>query len=187
MIDLIYPSVPAPVEGEAAGAHEMLPLVDLRGNVYAQASRLYCHGGKKPLHPVVHLHVLNRNSELYLQQRSAAKDLLPLYWDTAVGGHISYGEYVVEALFREAQEELHLVDFNPIWLCTYEFESDAERELVSVFAAVGNFSITPDKEELEGGRFWTEPQIADALGKGILTPNFEQEYTKIKSSLFALL
>lgn len=187
MTDLIYPSGPVPVEGGADTLFEMLPLVDGQGNVFAQAPRNYCHGGAKPLHPVVHLHVLNRKGELYLQQRAATKDLLPLYWDTAVGGHVSYGEYIMEALFRESSEELGLMDYNPIWIRTYEFESATERELVFVFAAVGSFKITPDREELAGGRFWTESEIEEAMGKGVLTPNFEQEYSKIKSSLYALL
>ena len=112
MIELVYPvGAPAPVlqrRSELAGvaASEMLPIVDASGIVIGQASRAWCHGGEKPLHPVVHLHVLNRNCELYIQKRSMKKDLLPGYWDTAVGGHVSYGESVLEALFREAGVEL---------------------------------------------------------------------------------
>ena len=96
MIELIYPVSPAPLlKGCKRGtAAEMLPIVDELGNVRAQAPRDQVHHGTKPLHPVVHLHVINRRSELYLQQRGAHKDLLPLYWDTAVGGHVAYGEYI---------------------------------------------------------------------------------------------
>lgn len=189
MIELIYPSEPAPLlhDGDFSSAIEMLPIIDSKGVVYAQASRAYCHGGEKPLHPVVHLHIINRMGEIYLQQRGAHKDLLPLYWDTAVGGHVSYGEYISEALCREAAEELGLHDFLPQCLCAYEYESASERELVNVFAIVGDYKIVPDKTELSGGRFWSETQILQAMGKDKLTPNFEIEYTKIKDSLFALL
>ena len=166
----------------------MLPIVDEAGNVRAQAPREFCHGsGEKPLHPVVHLHIINRSGEIYLQQRGAHKDLLPLYWDTAVGGHISYGEYILEALYREAAEELGLHDFLPQGLCNYVFESDAERELVSVFAAVGEYTIQPDPEELAGGRFWSVDEIEQAMGKGVLTPNFAGEFYRIKDALLALL
>ena len=113
----------------------VLPVVEPSGLVTAQASRAWCHGGSKLLHPVVHLHIINRSGEVYLQQRGAHKDLLPLRWDTAVGGHVSYGEYIEEALYREAAEELHFFDFNPVWLTAYQFESESERELVNVFAA----------------------------------------------------
>ena len=190
MVELIYPASPAPLlKGCKRGtAAEMVPVVDELGNVRAQAPRELVHqGGAKPLHPVVHLHVINRLGELYLQQRGAHKDLLPLYWDTAVGGHVAYGEYIPEALYREAAEELGLHDFLPQGLCHYVFESAAERELVNVFAAVGEYEIHPDPDELAGGRFWTLEEIEQAMGKGILTPNFEGEYNRIKNALLALL
>ena len=84
-----------PVEGE-----EMLPLVDTSGLVYGRAARSYCHSGSKVLHPVVHLHLIDRMERIYLQKRSMNKDLLPGYWDTAVGGHVTYGETVEEARQR---------------------------------------------------------------------------------------
>ena len=190
MIELIYPASPAPLlKGCKRGrAAEMLPVVDELGNVRAQATReLVHHGGEKPLHPVVHLHVINRSGRIYLQQRGPDKDLLPLYWDTAVGGHGAYWEYIPEALYREAAEELGLHDFLPQGLCHYIFESADERELVNVFAAVGEYSIKPDPYELAGGRFWSVDEIEAALGKGVLTPNFEGEYRRIKKALLALL
>ena len=53
------------------------------------------------LHPVVHLHLFNSRGELYLQKRPEWKDIQPGRWDTAVGGHVDYGETVDEALRRE--------------------------------------------------------------------------------------
>lgn len=189
MTELIYPTDPAPVlpGSSDAPAGEMLPVIEPSGLVTAQASRPFCHGGSKPLHPVVHLHIINRAGEIYLQRRGAHKDLLPLRWDTAVGGHVSYGEYVCEALYREAAEELHFFNFNPCWLAAYEFESASERELINVFATVGDFHPVPDPEELSGGRYWAESEIRDKLGKGVFTPNFESEYARIDRMLQALL
>ena len=89
-------------------SREMVPVIDPSGQVIGQAARQYVHGGSKLLHPVVHLHILNRFGELYLQKRSMSKDLLPGYWDTAVGGHVDYGESIGEALFREVSEELRI-------------------------------------------------------------------------------
>ena len=190
MLELIYPASPAPLlrGDKRTRAVEMLPVVDEYGNVKAQASRDFCHHSpEKPLHPVVHLHIINRCGQIYLQQRGPHKELLPLRWDTAVGGHVAYGEYILEALYRESAEELGLHNFLPQGLCNYVFESASERELVSVFAAVGEYEIRPDPEELAGGRFWTPEEIARTLGQGILTPNFEEEYLRIKDALSALL
>ena len=58
---------------------------------------------------------------------------------------------------------------------------------MSVFAAVGEYAIHPDPDELAGGRFWRVDEIEQALGKGILTPNYEGEYHRIKDARLALL
>ncbi|MCR5003560.1 MAG: NUDIX domain-containing protein [Bacteroidales bacterium] len=196
MFELFYPPYPAPeVPKPTADAPstslvtsgEKLPVIDPTGMVIGQAARRYCHGGAKPLHPVVHLHILNRNGDLYLQKRSMHKDLLPGRWDTAVGGHVDYGESIEEALVREASEELGFYDFNPVYIDTYEFESAVEREMVSIFAAVGNFDLHPDADEVEQGRFWTMDEIEATIGKDILTPNFEGEFRKIRKTLESLL
>ena len=190
MIDLIYPEQPAPIVkgGKVAKAEEMLPVVDENGYVTGQADRYFFHHtGSMALHPVVHLHLINRAGEVYLQKRSASKHLYPSRWDTAVGGHVSYGERILEALYRESSEELGLQDFNPYSLDAYVFESPREKELVNVFGAVGDFHPTPDLEEVEEGRFWSASEIKKAYGKGIFTPNFESEYLRIKAALEALL
>ena len=72
-------------------------------------------------------------------------------------------------------------------MLSYEFESDRELEMVNVFAAVGNFQLSPDRDEVEEGRWWTFDEIKENLGKSVFTPNFEQEFTRISRSLLALL
>lgn len=195
MIELIYPYDPAPVVPaptaetslERAAASEWFPIVEPNGLVVGRSVRKYCHGGTKPLHPVIHIHIIDRYSRIYLQKRSMNKDIQPGKWDTAVGGHISYGESVLEAVFREADEELGFTEFNPIHMVTYEFESEIERELVNVFAVVGTYSLTPDYDEVEEGRWWDVADIDAAVGKDVFTPNFESEYKMIRDALLALL
>ena len=196
MTDLVYPPEPAPIlpvptadvpSTMMVQAGEMLPVIRENGIVYAQATRKYCHGGSFLLHPVVHLHIINRNAELYLQKRSMKKDLLPGRWDTAVGGHVDYGEYLSEALHREAGEELGFYDFNPLYLGSYVFQSNIDREMINIFAAVGNFTLHPDEDEVEEGRYWPLDEIEANIGKDVFTPNFEGEFRRIRKSLEALL
>ena len=186
-MDLVYPVSIAPLLPGCKNGKEMLPVVEPTGTVVARAPRAWCHQGTKTLHPVVHLHIIDRFSKVFLQRRGAMKSLLPLYWDTAVGGHVNYGEYLREALFREAGEELGFYDFNPVPLRSYIYESSTEKELVNVYAAVGNFELHPDGEEVAEGRWWEIPELEKSFGKNILTPNFEYEFPMIKQSLLSLL
>ena len=157
---------------------EKFPIVDEEGRVVGAATRGECHNGSKLLHPVVHLHVFNSQGDIYLQKRPDWKDIQPGRWDPAVGGHIAYGETPEEALRREVREELGITDFRPEFVDKYVFESQRERELVYVHRKVYEGAIQPSTEELDGGRFWTNEEVREAMGKGILTPNFESEYKR---------
>lgn len=195
MLELIYPYdsapvIPAPTADSSTArvcASEWFPVIEPNGLVIGRSTRQYCHSGAKPLHPVVHLHIIDRFSRIYLQKRSMKKDIQPGKWDTAVGGHVSYGEGILEAVYREASEELGFMEFNPILLETYRFESEIEAELVNVFAVVGSYDLHPDLDEVDEGRWWELADIDDALGKGVFTPNFESEFSMIRKQLLALL
>lgn len=195
MIDLVYPYdlapvLPAPTADslpQTAQQVEYFPIVEPNGLVIGRSTREYCHGGAKPLHPVIHVHIIDRLSRIYLQKRSMKKDIQPGKWDTAVGGHVSYGESIVEAVYREAYEELRLIEFNPIHIETYQFESPVEKEMVSIFAAVGSYELTPDLDEVDEGRWWPVEEIDANIGKDVFTPNFESEFQMIRKQLLALL
>lgn len=153
-------------------------MVDETGQVIGSATRGECHNGSRLLHPVVHLHLFNSKGELYLQRRPLWKDIQPGKWDTAVGGHVDYGETIEEALLREVREEIGITDFVPEKMCHYLYDSVRERELVFVHRATYDGEVCPS-EETDGGRFWSIEEIRQNLGKGIFTPNFEMEAVKV--------
>lgn len=157
---------------------ELFPVVDEQGNITGCITRGEAHSGSMVLHPVVHLHVFNSKGDLYLQKRPEWKDIQPGKWDTAVGGHIDFGENVAAALIREAQEELGITDFTPEQMGSYVFQGKRERELVYMNRITYDGDIRPSASELDGGRFWTRQEIADNIGKQVFTPNFEDEYLR---------
>ena len=160
---------------------ELFPIVDEDGIVIGSATRHECHSGSMLLHPVVHLHVFDKNGNLYLQHRSMNKDIQPGKWDTSVGGHVDFGENAEIAVCREAREELGLVDIKPKFLYKYIFMSSVERELVNTYCAVCELDdIKIDNVEVSEGRFFSFSEIKSLLGKNFFTPNFELEFQKIE-------
>ena len=81
-------------------------------------------------------------------------------------------------LLHPVVQELGITDFTPELLTHYVFESEREKELVFVHKTVYDGEIHPS-DELDGGRFWTVKEIKENLGKGIFTPNFEEELKKV--------
>lgn len=162
---------------------ELFPIVDCCGNVVGSATRSECHSGSMLLHPVVHLHVIDSKGSIYLQKRSMNKFIQPGKWDTAVGGHVDYGEEIIDALQRETREEIGVIINDPHFICSYLFRSSVEYEYVNVFyIRVGdNFNPTLNPEEISEGRFWTINEVEQAMGCGVLTPNFEQEFYRIRA------
>ena len=160
---------------------ELFPIVDPDGHVIGSATRHECHSGSMLLHPVVHLHVVASDGSLLLQKRSDDKDIQPGRWDTSVGGHVDYEESIEHALKREAAEELGLTDFEARPLTPYVFQSSVERELVNPFIAIvpKDYPFRFQSEEISTIAFWSRDEIEKNIGKGILTPNFEQEYTRL--------
>jgi isopentenyldiphosphate isomerase len=154
---------------------EYFPVVTAEGEVVGKALRQDCHNGSHILHPVVHLHVFSSDGKLYLQRRAMHKDLLPGYWDTAVGGHVMYGETIMQALAREVQEEIGITDFTPEHVETYRYDSSRESEMVHVYKAIYDGPFRWNDGEVMDGRFWSIDELRDTMGMDILTPNLEME------------
>ena len=54
-----------------------------------------------------------------------------------------------------------------------------EKELVNTYRTTYDGPIIPDPSELDDGRFWSPSEILENMGKGIFTPNFEDEYKRL--------
>ena len=181
---VVYEFIRAKYKLKGYAKEEWVPLVDDKGKVIGKATRKAVHSDKTLLHPVVHLHVINKNGDVYLQKRPMHKDTQPGKWDTAVGGHVGLGENIETALRREVKEEIGIEIPNANSFAQYVWKSEVESELVFSFISLFEGPVFPDKDEVDEGRFWSQKEISINLGKGVFTPNFEHEYNMLQNKVF---
>lgn len=104
-IELTRAFDPHPLKDHAQKADEIFDVVDGNDRPTGTATRAEVHA-KGLIHRAVHVFVLNRNGDLYLQKRSLIKDMNPGLWDSSVSGHLDAGESYPDAAVRELGEEL---------------------------------------------------------------------------------
>lgn len=172
---------------------EYFDIVDEGGQVIGQSTRAECHTDPNLIHRAVHILVVDSQDRIFLQKRSPEKDIQPGKWDTSVGGHLIAGESYDQAALRELEEEIGVSGVKPRYLYSYPWRTSLESEDVRTYIVVwkgsglegpvedtpgldGPFTLQP--EEITEGRFWSFREIQEHIGKGILTPNFEQEFDR---------
>lgn len=158
---------------------EILPVVSETGEVIGKVLRSVAHNGSFVLHPVVHLHIIDKEGKILLQKRKETKKIQPGKWDTAVGGHLSFGETIEEALARESEEEMGFLPQKIAFIDKYIMESSVEKELVFTFLGEYNGEeIKFLKREIDEIDFFSKDDILDKRDSGIFTDNFLYEFDK---------
>lgn len=155
---------------------DFFEIVDSDDQVIGLRPRNECHGNPDLVHRVSHVLVFNSSGDLLLQKRSELKDVQPGKWDTSVGGHVDPGENYLQAAYREMNEELGIHGLSLKLLYPSKIRNDFESENVMTYLVVYDGEICFNRTEIDEVRFWTPQEIDGALGRGILTPNFEEEW-----------
>src|SRR5512147_2545898 len=86
-------------------ASELVDVVDADDRVIGRATRTDVRA-QKLRHRATYILVFNAQGQLFVHQRSAAKDIYPSYFDVAVGGVVGAGESYDAGAQRELAEEL---------------------------------------------------------------------------------
>jgi len=160
-------------------AELLTQVTDDDATVIGPVARGLVHGNPALIHRSAHVLVIHPvDGTLLLQKRSLSKDTSPGLWDISVGGHVTFGQTYEEAVLRETEEELGLKvgadDLESLYLT--RFRSPRESENTRSYLCLSAGPFTPDPDEITEVRFWTRAEIEAALGTGIFTDNFEQEY-----------
>ena len=163
---------------------EFFEIVNDRGEVIGIAPRQCCHGNPALLHRTAHVVVMDADGRILLQKRAMDKDIQPGKWDTSVGGHLQLGEDFLQAARREATEEIGLpADCELKHIFDLPIRNSIESENTRVFITVHGGPFHAQPEEIDELRFWTWPEIRDAMGKDLFTPNLERELKVLERQL----
>jgi isopentenyldiphosphate isomerase len=160
---------------------EYVDILDEEGRVVGQELRSRCHGDPTLRHRAVHVFVRSTQGQIFLQKRAQTKSIQPGKWDTSVGGHLEVGENYEDGALRELREELgvNIQDTEGASslrrLHDYIWRSLIETEHIRTFEIVWDGPFQIQRDEIDEGKFWPRTEICASLGKGILTPNLEEE------------
>ncbi|WP_339137590.1 MAG: NUDIX hydrolase YfcD [Candidatus Electrothrix sp. GW3-4] len=111
------------------------------------------------IHRASYILVFNAAGELFVQKRTATKDVYPGYWDVAAGGVVLAGETYEQSAERELKEELGVGPVKLNFLFDQYYEDQENRVWGRIFTCVHDGPFVLQAEEVECGRFML-PRIA---------------------------
>ena len=150
---------PHPCADLPPSASESLDVVNENDEVIATLPRGEIHE-KGLLHRAVHVFLLNKKGELYLQKRSHLKDTHPEKWDSSASGHVDPGEGYAECAEREMWEEVWVRPKGEIRkLVRLEASPATDQEFIEVFLAEPKGKIRVHRKEVDSGKYFSLEQI----------------------------
>jgi 8-oxo-dGTP pyrophosphatase MutT (NUDIX family) len=133
-------------------AEELVEIVD-RDNTPIGAVTRRIMRQQNLIHRASYILVFNRQGQLFIQKRTATKDIYPGYWDLAAGGVVQAGETYLESAARELREELGVAGVKLKHLFDQYFEDENNKVWGRIFSCVNNGPFTLQTEEIDNGRF----------------------------------
>ncbi|XOF34813.1 MAG: NUDIX hydrolase YfcD [Candidatus Electrothrix sp. YB6] len=123
------------------------------------------------IHRASYILVFNRAGELFIQKRTASKDIYPGYWDVAAGGVVQAGETYEESAERELAEELGVRSAKLEFLFDQYYEDLDNRVWGRIFSCTHEGPFTLQPEEVEYGCFMSLPTALDYSNAEPFTPD----------------
>jgi isopentenyldiphosphate isomerase len=143
----------------AQNLDELFDVVDEQDRVTGQVTRREAHA-RGLRHRAVHLLVVNRAGQVFLQMRSRQKDLFPGAWDSSAAGHVGAGEDYDGTAQRELEEELGCrPELPPRRLFKIEARAETGQEFVWVYRVEADGPFTLLADEIERGDWFTVAEI----------------------------
>lgn len=141
---------------------EWLDIVDEHNRVVGRDTRDNIHANRL-MHRAAHILLFNERGEVFVQLRSASKDVNPSLWDTSAAGHVDSGESYIACAVRELKEELgvHVRESEMHRVAQMPPSDQNGFEFIEVFRAVSEQAIVLEDGEVEDGRWLTTDALND--------------------------
>ena len=157
---------------------EYLDILDINGNKIGVKERGQAKKDKDII-KIVYLWIINEKNEILLQKRALNKKSNPGKWDCAVAGHILAGETSIDAIKREAKEELNLdIDVNSLKLIYSGKGNDGKIQFHDVFLLMSNVDIKEIKiqeEEVESVKYFDFKKLLEIYNSGDFANDFHND------------
>ncbi len=142
---------------------EMLDVVNEDDRPQFRATRERVHR-EYHIHRSVMFFVFDDEGRVFVNRRSATKEIYPGYWSIAFGGHVLAGESYDGAAEREVREETGLL-VRPAMITSFKKRTADERENVKVYGVAADRDLNLFADEIEQGQFCTLAEINEMLGR----------------------
>ncbi len=161
---------------------EMVALVDEHNQVIGSTTRRTMRA-ERLLHRATYIFVFDSNGQLFVQKRTATKDMYPGYYDLAAGGVVLDGESYEESAEREAREELGISGVPLQTHFDFYYEDEQNRIWGRTFSLVYDGELVLQPEEVESGEFLS---VDDALGGRLqpVTPDTTQALHELREHAY---
>lgn len=139
---------------------EWVDVVDERDRVIGRVTRAQMRR-EHLLHRVVAVLCVRCDGAIYLQRRTATKDLFPRFYDMFVAGVVESGEGYDDAARRELAEELGITGPRPEFLFMHRYEGPETRSHTAVYRVRWDGPIYHQSSEVEWGRYASLAELRD--------------------------
>jgi len=149
---------------------EIVVIVDEKNNVVGAAPRSRMRAQGLP-HRATYILVFNSKGEIYIQKRTAFKDIYPGYYDVAAGGVVVEGETYDECAVRELEEEMGIRGIPLTKLFDFFHADGRNRVWGRVYRCIYDGEIVLQEEEVESGEFQSIDEVLESGENEKFTPD----------------
>jgi isopentenyldiphosphate isomerase len=142
-----------------APLEEQVAIVDEQNRVIGSVGRSVMRRFNL-IHRATYILLFNAKGELFVQKRTAGKDVYPGYYEVAVGGVVQAGEEYDVAAQRELAEEVGMADAVLTRLFDFYWQDERNKVWGRAYTCAADGPLTLQPEEVESGRFM---DLADIL------------------------